>query len=173
MITRQFSIAIPIFVLIFMVQEAVVDQFRLAGGGFSLLLIFTIIWAILSTQEIAAIGGFTAGLLMDLSPSSSGPIGQWTLLMIAGCYAVSYLGSGNENLSGNPLGLTFFTTSAVFFIEISYVVTGALLGVQTGSFGQILITLVGISIWSLVVTPILLPLFSRIHAFAFNTRSAI
>jgi hypothetical protein len=83
------------------------------------------------------------------------------------------LGSGNENLSGNPLGLTFFTTSAVFFIEISYVVTGALLGVQTGSFGQILITLIGISIWSLVVTPILLPLFSRIHAFAFNTRSAI
>ena len=173
MITRQLSIAIPIFVLIFMAQEAVVDQFRLAGGGFSLLLIFTIIWAILSTQEIAAIGGFTAGLLMDLSPSSSGPIGQWTLLMIAGCYAVSYLGSGNENLSGNPLGLTFFTTSAVFFIEISYVVTGALLGVQTGSSGQILITLVGISIWSLVVTPILLPLFSRIHAFAFNTRSAI
>jgi len=173
MITRQFSIAIPIFILIFMVQEAVVDQFRLAGGGFSLLLIFTLIWAILSSQEFAAIGGFIAGLLMDLSPSSSGPIGQWTLLMIAACYVVSYLGSGNESLSGNPLGLTFFTTSAIFFTEIAYIVTGALLGVQTGSFGQILITLFGISIWSLVITPILLPLFSRLHTFTFNTRSAI
>ena len=110
---------------------------------------------------------------MDLSPSSSGPIGQWTLLMIAACYALSYLGSGNESLSGNPLGLTFFITSAIFFIEIAYLLTGALLGIQSGSFGQILITLFGISIWSLVVTPILLPLFSRLHAFAFNTRSAI
>ena len=159
--------------MIFMAQEAVVNQFRLAGGGFSLLLIFTLMWAILSSQEIAAIGGFIAGLLMDLSPSSSGPIGQWTLLMIAACYALSYLGFGNESLSGNPLGLTFFITSAVFFIEIAYLVTGALLGVQSGSFGQILITLFGISIWTLVITPILLPLFSRLHAFAFNTRSAI
>ena len=173
MITRQLSIAIPIFIIIFVVQEAVINQFRLAGGGFSLLLIFTLIWAVLSSQEIAAIGGFIAGLLMDLSLSSSGPIGQWTLLMITACYAVSYLGSGKESLSGNPLGLTFFATSAVLFIEITYLVTGALLGVQTGSFGQILITLFGISIWSLVVTPILLPLFSRLHAFTFNTRSAI
>jgi len=159
--------------MIFMAQEAVVNQFRLPGGGFSLLLIFTLMWAILSSQEIAAIGGFIAGLLMDLSPSSTGPIGQWSLLMIAACYAVSYLGSGNESLSGNPLGLTFFITSTVFFIEIAYLVTGALLGVQSGSFGQILITLFGISIWTLVITPILLPLFSRLHAFAFNTRSAI
>ena len=159
--------------MIFMAQEAVVNQFRLAGGGFSLLLIFTLMWAILSSQEIAAIGGFIAGLLMDLSPSSSGPIGQWTLLMIAACYALSYLGSGNESLSGNPLGLTFFITSAIFSIEIAYLLTGALLGIQSGSFGQILITLFGISIWTLVITPILLPLFSRLHAFAFNTRSAI
>lgn len=85
--------------MIFMAQEAVVNQFRLPGGGFSLLLIFTLMWAILSSQEIAAIGGFIAGLLMDLSPSSTGPIGQWSLLMIAVCYAVSYLGSGNEGLS--------------------------------------------------------------------------
>jgi len=173
MIKRQLSFSIPIFIMIFMAQEAVVNQFRLPGGGFSLLLIFTLMWAILSSQEIAAIGGFIAGLLMDLSPSSTGPIGQWSLLMIAVCYAVSYLGSGNEGLSGNPLGLTFFITSAVFFIEIAYLVTGALLGVQSGSFGQILITLFGISIWTLVITPILLPLFSRLHAFAFNTRSAI
>lgn len=161
------------FLIIFVVQESLVDQFRLPGGGFSLLLIFTLIWAILSPHEIAALGGFLAGLLMDLSQSSSGPIGQWTLLMISACYAVSYLGFGNENLSGNPLGLTFFATSAVFFVEIAYVITGALLGVQTGSFEQILITLFGISIWSLVVTPIFLPIFSRLHAFVFNTRSAI
>lgn len=171
--TRQISISLPIFLIIFVFQEAVVNQFRLPGGGFSLLLIFTLVWSVLSTPEIAALGGFIAGLLMDLSGSSSGPIGQWTLLMIAASFAVSYFGSGNESLQSNPLGFTVFTTSSVFFVELSYVVTGALLGVQSGSFEQTMITILGISLWSLVATPIFLPLFSRLHALAFNTRSAI
>jgi len=76
-------------------------------------------------------------------------------------------------LYGNPLGFTLFTTSAVFFVELAYVITGALLGVQSGSFAQILITIFGMSLWSLVATPIFLPVFSRLHALAFNTRSAI
>ncbi|MDA2963021.1 MAG: rod shape-determining protein MreD [Actinomycetota bacterium] len=173
MITRQFPIALSIFFAVYIIQEAVVNQFRFFGGGFSLFLIFSLIWAILSSPKIAALGGFMAGLLMDLSPSSAGLIGQWTLLMIVACYAVSYLGSGNESLSSNPLGFTFLTTVTIFFVELFYVITGALLGVASGDSEQVLITLVGIFIWSLVVTPIVLPLFSRLHAFTFNTRSAI
>ncbi|CAB4713565.1 unannotated protein [freshwater metagenome] len=173
MLIRQLSLAASLFFVVYLIQESVINQFRLPGGGFSILLIFTLVWAILSTPEIAALGGFLAGLLMDLSQSSSGPIGQWTLLMIAACYVAGYLGSGNEILAGNPLGFTFFTAAATFFIEIAYVVTGALLGVQAGSFGQVLITLLGISLWTLVVTPILLPIFSRLHELIFNTRSPL
>ena len=173
MIRRQISTALPIYIAIFIFQEAVVNQFHLPGGGFSLILIFSLSWAILSSPELAALGGFIAGLLMDLSPSSSGPIGQWTLLMIAACCAVSYLGSGSESLSGNPLGFTFLTTSAIFLVEIAYLTTGALLGVTVGGFTQILITLIGITIWSLLVTPLVLPIFSRLHAFTFNTRSVL
>lgn len=173
MIRRQISTALPIYIAVFIFQEAVVNQFRLPGSGFSLILIFSLIWAILSVPELAALGGFIAGVLMDLSPSSSGPIGQWTLLMIAACYAVSYLGSGSESLSGNPLGFTFLTTSAIFFIEIAYVLTAALLGVTVGGFTQSLITLVGVTIWSLLVTPLVLPIFSRLHAFTFDTRSVL
>jgi len=170
---RQFSLALGQIIVVFIVQEAIVSQFRLPGGGFSLLLIFTLVWAVLSLPEIAALIGFISGLFMDLSQSSSGPIGHWTLLMIAACCCVAYLGSGNDSLSGNPLGFTFLTTSAVFFVELAFVATGALLGVGSGSFGQILITIIGISIWSLVVTPIFLPLFSHLHSITFNSRSVI
>ena len=170
---RQFLLTLIQTFVVFVVQEAIISQFRLPGGGFSLLLIFSLVWAILSSPEIAALTGFTAGFFMDLSQSASGPIGHWTLLMIAACYAVSYLGSGNESLSGNPLGFTFLTMSAVFFVELSYVVTSALLGVQAGSFGQVIITLVGVTIWSLVATPIFLPLFSYAHSLTFSTRSTI
>ncbi|CAB5112789.1 MAG: rod shape-determining protein MreD [Actinobacteria bacterium] len=173
MTARQGFIALPIFLTIYVFQEAVVNQFRLPGGGFSLFLIFIFVWAILSSPEIAALGGFLGGLLIDFSQSSSGPIGQWTLLLIAACYGVAYFGSGNESLSGSPLGFTFFTTAAVFLVEFAYVFTGLLFGLQIGSFGQISITILGISLWSLVVTPIVLPIFSRLHAYTFDTRSMI
>lgn len=173
MTARQGFIALPIFLTIYVFQEAVVNQFRLPGGGFSLFLIFIFVWAILSSPEIAALGGFLGGLLIDFSQSSSGPIGQWTLLLIAACYGVAYFGSGNESLSGSPLGFTFFTTAAVFLVEFAYVFTGLLFGLQIGSFGQISITILGISLWSLVVTPIVLPIFSRLHSYTFDTRSMI
>ena len=173
MTARQGFIALPIFLTIYVFQEAVVNQFRLPGGGFSLFLIFIFVWAILSSPEIAALGGFLGGLLIDFSQSSSGPIGQWTLLLIAACYGVAYFGSGNESLSGSPLGFTFFTTAAVFLVEFAYVFTGLLFGLQIGSFGQISITILVISLWSLVVTPIVLPIFSRLHAYTFDTRSMI
>ncbi len=173
MIRRQISTAVPIYIAIYIFQEALINQFRLPWGGFSLLLIVCLIWAILSSPEIAALGGFISGVLMDLSQSSSGPIGQWTLLMVTASCAVSYLGSGSENLSDNPLGFTFLTTSAIVLLEIAYLTTGALLGVTVGGLRHILFTLIGISIWSMLVTPLVLPIFSRLHAFTFDTRSAL
>jgi len=173
MTSRQVFIALPMFLAVYVFQETVINQFRLPGGGFSIFLIFTLVWAILSTPEVAALAGFLGGLLMDFSQSSSGPIGQWTLLMIAACYGVAYFGSGNESLSGGPLGITFFTTAAVLLVELAYVFTGLLFGFQIGNFAQIAITIFGISTWSLVVTPIVLPIFSRLHAITFDTRSMI
>lgn len=173
MTARQVFIALPIFLAMYVFQEAVVNQFRLPGGGFSLFLIFTLVWAILSSPEVAALAGFFGGLLMDFSQSSSGPIGQWTLLMIAACYCVAYFGTGDETLSGSPLSFTFYTTVAVLLVEFAYVFTGLLFGLQIGNFGQVVITIFGISIWSLVITPIVLPIFSRLHAFTFDTRSKI
>ncbi len=77
MLTRQISLSAPIFLFIFVLQEAVVNQFKLPGGGFSLFVIFALVWAVISTPEIAALTGFGAGILMDMSwrcRRSSGPM---------------------------------------------------------------------------------------------------
>jgi rod shape-determining protein MreD len=87
MLTRQLSIATPIFLMIFVIQESIISQFRLPGGGFSILMIFALTWAVLSETEVAAVIGFAAGFLMDLSQSASGPFGQWTLIMLKVCLA--------------------------------------------------------------------------------------
>ena len=171
MLTRQISLSAPIFLLIYLFQEAVMNQFKLPGGGFSIFVIFALVWAVISTPEIAALTGFSAGILMDMSQSSAGPVGQWTMIMVIVCYALSYLGYGDGNISGNPIGVIFFVVTANFAAEVIFVASGALLGVTTGSFSQVVITLLGNSLWTLVITPIILPLYSYLHNFVFETRS--
>lgn len=173
MLTRQISIATPIFLMIFIIQESVISQFRLPGGGFSILLIFTLTWAVLSETEVAAVIGFVAGFLMDLSQSAAGPFGQWTLIMLMAGYAISYIGYGDDNVQANATGIIFFVVIANLLVEIAYVASGALLGVSSGSLMQVLITLFGMSVWALLVSPILLPVFSRLHAMIFDSRSTL
>ena len=173
MYTRRFSIAVPIFLSMYVLQEAIISQFRLPGGGFSVLLIFALSWAVMSEPEVAAVIGFAAGFLMDLSQSAAGPFGQWTLIMLLAGYAISYIGYGDDNVHANAIGIIFFVVVANLLIEIAYVVTSALLGVSSGSFVQIVITLVGMSVWALLVSPIMLPVFTRLHATVFDSRSVI
>jgi rod shape-determining protein MreD len=173
MFTRQFSIAVPIFLSVYLIQEAVITQFRLPGGGFSIMMIFALTWAVLSQTEVAAVIGFAAGFLMDLSQSSTGPFGQWTLIMLLAGYAISYVGYGDDNVHANAIGIIFFVVVANFIVEVAYLLSSALLGVSLASFGQILITLVGMSVWAFLFSPLLLPIFSRLHALIFDARSAL
>jgi rod shape-determining protein MreD len=159
--------------MMYVIQESVISQFRLPGGGFSIVMIFALTWAVLSETEVAAVIGFAAGFLMDLSQSAAGPFGQWTLIMLVAGYAISYIGYGDDNVRANATGIIFFVVLANLAVEIAYVATGALLGVDLGSFVQILITLFGMTIWALLVSPILLPVFSRLHALIFDSRSTL
>jgi len=173
MLTRQLSIATPIFLMIYVIQEAVVSQFRLPGGGFSILMIFALTWAVLSETEVAAVIGFAAGFLMDLSQSAAGPFGHWTLLKLIAGYVISNIGYGDDNVQANATGIIFFVVIAILLVEITYVASGALLGVSAGSFSQVLITLFGMTLWALLVSPILLPIFSRLHALVIDSRSTL
>lgn len=110
---------------------------------------------------------------MDMSGSAGGPVGQWTLIMIIICYGVSYLGYGEGNINGNPIGVVFFVVVANLATSFLFLTSSALLGVTTGSLGQILFTLLGNSLWTLVLTPIVLPVFSFMHNFVFETRTVL
>jgi rod shape-determining protein MreD len=173
MLLRRFGITGTIFTFFFISQEAVVNQLIFPAGGFSIFLILTLIWAALSTPEVAAAVGFGAGILLDLSPSTSGPLGHWTLILVLMCYAISFLAYGDENKRGNPLSLVLMVTLAQLIVLVSYLVTGFLLGIAATSFTQILVTIIGSAVWTLVVTPFLLPAVSWLHDLAFDSRMRI
>lgn len=146
---------------------------RLPAGGFSIFLIVTLIWASMSTPEIGALTGFGAGLMMDLSQSSAGPLGHWTLVMILVSFVISFLSYGDDHVRANPLNIVFLVVAGVAGSQIAYALFGLLLGEQFGSFLRILFLCLGTAFWSAIVTPLILPVISRLHALVFGTVSRI
>lgn len=173
MFARRFLISLPIFTLIYILQESVVTQFKLFGGGFSLFLIFALLWSALGTPEMGALTGFGAGLLMDLSQSASGPMGQWTLIMILAGFTVSYLGYGDDNFRSNPISLVFTVAAAVVVIRIVYLILGLFLGSDIGSAWSVFLSLFSSAFWSAAIAPLLLPVVTRIHEALFDVKSRI
>ena len=155
----------------FVVQEAIVSQFKIFGGGFSLFLVFALLWAALSSPELGALTGFGAGLLMDLSQTTSSPMGQWTLIMILAGFSISYLGYGDDNFRGNPISLVIIVALAVPITRFVYLVIGLMLGGELGSVLQVLISLLTSTLWTVAIIPLLMPIVTRIHAALFEEAS--
>jgi rod shape-determining protein MreD len=173
MFLRKFAISAPIFIFIYILQEAFVSQLRLTGGGFSLFLIFTLIWCALCEPEVGAMVGFGAGFLMDLSQSSSGPMGQWTLIMILAGFAIAYLGFGDNNFRSSPISLIILTVIGVFISRSIYFIVGLSLGSEAGSLRHVIASLLGQSIWAIAVAPLLVPVITKIHGLVYGSGTNI
>lgn len=170
---RRYILSFPIFIFIFVVQEAFITQLRIPFAGFSLLLIFALIWAALSTPEIGALTGFGAGLLMDLSQTTPGPMGQWTLVMILAGFSVAFLGYGDDNIRANPINIVLLTTLGVVASQFIFLLFGVLLGQEIGSASHILFIFAGSAFWTALLSPLIVKVISFIHANVFGTRSPI
>ena len=173
MLSRRFLFSFPIFFTVFLLQEGFVTQMRLPAGGVNLILVVTLAWASMSTPEIGALTGFGAGLMMDLSQTTPGPLGQWTLVMILVSFVVSFLSYGDDHVRANPLNIVFLVIGGVVGAQLSFALFGLLLGQQLGSIAQVLLVCAGTAFWSGVITPLLLPVISRLHALVFGTASRI
>lgn len=170
---RRFALSFPIFGIVYLLQEAFVVQMRLPAGGFSLILIFTLVWSALSTPEIGALTGFGAGLLMDLSQTSPGPVGHWTLILILGGYVVAFLGYGDDNIRANPVNIIFLVTIGVVATQFFYLFLGLMLGQEIGSIKQVIFLLAGSAFWTAIVTPLILKIISYLHANVYGVRSRL
>ena len=170
---RGFLLSFPIFLSIFLLHEAFVTQMRLPAGGINLLLVVALIWAALSTPEIGALTGFGAGLMMDLSQTSPGPMGHWTLVMIIACYSVAFLGYGDDNIRGNPINIVLITTIGVVAAQAVFLVLGLMLGQEIGSITNVIFLLAGSAFWTAIISPLLLKVISYFHSNIFGTRSRI
>jgi rod shape-determining protein MreD len=146
---------------------------RLPAGGFNVLLIVALIWAALSTPEIGALTGFGAGLMMDVSQTSPGPMGHWTLVLIIACYAIAFLGYGDDNIRGNPINIVLLTTIGVVAAQAVFLILGLMLGQEIGSISNIFFVLAGSAFWTAIISPLILKVISYLHAIVFGSSSRI
>ena len=124
----------------------------------------------MSTPETGALVGFGAGFLLDVAPHSQGPVGQWTLVLIVTGFGIAYLRYGDDSFRASPLSLVVIVAVGVCATLLFYIGTGALLGMDFGSTFQLVKTVLGNGLWSLAVTPFLLPIISRLHGNIFESR---
>ena len=164
---REVALSTLTFATLFLVQEALVNQIKLPLGGFSLIVLAALIWSSISEPEIAGVTGFIAGLFMDLSPSSDGPFGHWTLVLTIACFVISYLGYGDDAVNSNPAGLIIMTSTAVITTLIFYLIIGMLFGLAVGSFYIVVKSLFGFGLWSALIAPIVVPFISRAHSIVY------
>lgn len=150
-----------------------IDQFHLPYGGFSLFLIFALCWSALSSPEVGAISGFAAGVFLDLSPSSTSPVGLWMLVMSAVGFGIAFLRYGDDSLRNSPLSLIVLVAVSVVIAVGSYAVLGLLLGREMGDSTQLGINILGNGVWSLAVAPLILPVASRLHRRVFESREVL
>ena len=170
---RSFLLSSPIFLLVFLFQEGFVTQMRLPAGGINILLVVALIWSALSTPEIGALTGFGAGIAMDVSQTSAGPMGHWTLVLIIACYAVAFLGYGDDNIRSNPINIVLLTAVGVVASQIIYLILGLMLGQEIGSIGNIIFLLAGSAFWTAIISPLIIKVVSSLHATVFGTRTRI
>jgi rod shape-determining protein MreD len=170
---RSFLYSAPVFLTVFILQEAFITQMRLPLGGFNLLLIVALIWASLSTPEIGALTGFASGIAMDLSQTAPGPMGHWTLVMIIACYTIAFLGYGDDNIRGNPINIVFLTTIGVVAAQLVFLILGLMLGQAVGSFSGIFWLLAGSAFWTAIVSPLILKVISFVHSAVFGVSSRL
>ena len=170
---RKISLTALLFILVYILQEAFITQLRIAGGGFSLFLIFALLWAALSPPNMGALTGFAAGFLIDLSQSTAGAFGQWTLVLILVGFGISYFGLGYENVRLNPFTITFLVTVSVVVARITYLLLALLLGEDLGTFSSIATSLFFGLLWSAAVVPIAMPVVARAYDFINDTRSRV
>ena len=150
--------------LILTFQEVVISRIAFPFANPSIFLIFIISWAFLEEQWLAALQGFLAGLILDISPLSVGVIGHWAFVLAAMCYGVSELGVQLRSSRRSPLTLTVVVTAGIFFTLIFFVISGALINSNQGyGFMQ---TVPGVVFWSLVFTPLISPLIVKVKRAA-------
>ena len=169
---RVFYTSVFLFI-IFIIQELAIGRINFPLNGFSLYLAALMIVLSLEDRTGSLVFGFIGGMIMDLSTSADTPFGQWALVMTV----IGYLFSVNRETIGDftqsPFTFVVFVSAAVSLSLSVFLLIGLMLGQNNGGVYHNVILILANTIWSLILTPIFLPLVIKVRKLTLTNRDRI
>jgi rod shape-determining protein MreD len=169
---RVFYTSLFLFAL-FVIQELVIARINFPFDGFSLYLAALMIVLSLEDRTGSLVFGFIGGMIMDLSTSADTPFGQWALVMTI----IGYLFSVNRETVGDftqsPFTFVTFVSTAASLSLLVFLIIGIMLGQNNGGFYHNLTLIFANAIWSLLLTPIFLPVVIKVRKLTLTNRERI
>ena len=166
---RIFS-TLAFFFALFVIQESAISLIHFPVSGFSLYLAIAISLIAFEDHNGALITGFLAGIVLDLSPTSNAPFGQWALILTFVGFLFSINKESISDLTSSPITFVIFVAIGVSAALLLYLGFGALLGEQNGSLSNDGIVLAGNLLWTVIFTPMFLPTLERVRDYALTAR---
>ena len=169
---RVFYTSLFLFAL-FVIQELVIARINFPFDGFSLYLAALMIVLSLEDRTGSLVFGFIGGMIMDLSTSADTPFGQWALVLTI----IGYLFSVNRETVGDftqsPFTFVTFVSTAASLSLLVFLIIGIMLGQNNGGFYHNLTLIFANAIWSLLLTPIFLPVVIKVRKLTLTNRERI
>lgn len=157
---RVLNTSIFLFI-IFLLQETLVSRINFPINGFSLYLAALMVLLSLEDRNGALVFGFIGGLIMDLSAAADTPFGQWALVLTA----IGYLFSVNKESIGDftqsPIIFLIFISLASALSLFLFLLVGAMLGQENGTVTHAFSIIFANTLWSFLITPLVLPLIIK------------
>ncbi len=158
------------FFILFVVQESAVSLVHFPISGFSLYLSVAISLIAFEDHNGAIVTGFLAGIVLDLSPTSNAPFGQWALILTSVAFLFAVNRDSIADVTSSPITFVIVVAGGVTLALIAYLCFGALLGEENGSLGHDATVLGGNLLWTVIFTPMFLPALRKAHEYSLTAR---
>jgi cell shape-determining protein MreD len=141
--------------------------------GFSLYLAIIVSMVLLENRTGAVILGFVGGIILDLSPSSQAPFGQWALILTLVAYLIAVNAESIDEIVSRPVGLGIFVAAGTSLSLISYISVGMLLGESNGSLSRDFLVIAGNFFWTALLAPFFMPALLVIRDASVSARERL
>jgi len=170
MSTLRIVSTLAFFFVLFTIQESAVSLIHFPISGFSLYLAVAISLIAIEDHNGALVTGFLSGIVLDLSPTSNAPFGQWALILTGIAFLFAVNRDSIADLTSSPVTFVILIAVGVSISLMIYLLFGSLLGEENGSLGHDLVVILGNALWTIVFTPMFLPTLGRVREYSLTAR---